>query len=160
MDAKGMLLELLRAKGKAQYLEEAWKVVTEAAFDMRPRLVLSHRFSPEAIEEVMPIVEAYEQELEASMRLDERIEQELCQRQVVLDEDTLGEVDAYLIIYADRIEFIANENGYGERLPKKQRKYIGSQGDRRWQFPLSMLNEVLPFAEFAINEDGTLHPKN
>lgn len=44
-----------------------------------------------------------------------------------------------------------------EKLPKANRQYIGSQGDRRWRFPTTMLNEIRPFADFVINEDGSLH---
>ena len=52
------------------------------------------------------------------------------------------------------IEFVANENGYGDRLPKKGRKYIGSQGDRRWTLPLEHLDQVRKIADLVFDSDG------
>ena len=155
-NAKQQLKSLLESKGKVQYLDLAWNLVMNAAGEIQPELVLGTLFSPEGVQALLPILEMYESEIESEFKLEERIQEESNSRLVVFDDEVLDEVDGYAIVYSDRIEFVANVNGFGDKLPRKNRKYVGSQGDRRWTFPVDMLAEIKPFASFVLKEDGSL----
>jgi hypothetical protein len=154
MTAYKMLEKILKEKNKLSHLEKAWDIVKQASFQARPEGVLCKHFSPQGVQALLVVVEVYEAELGASLKLDSAIADNIYKETTYFDDEALDEVDAYAIVYRDRIEFVAHVNGYGEKLPKKGRKYIGSQGDRRWSFPLNMLSEVRPFSSFVLDSDG------
>lgn len=154
--AKEQLAAILSAKGKSQYLNQAWQLISMAAGESRPEIVLASRFSPQGVAELLPIVAAYEKEIEAQYRLESEVQAQLHNHSAYMDDDALYEANAYAIVFSDRVEFVAHVPGYGDKLPRKGRKYIGDKGDIRWQFPVSSLDEIRRFADFVLNEDGSL----
>jgi len=111
---------------------------------------ISWNFAPSRYRDIIAFVKRYEAIVEAEMKLQQEVEAaidtEINEQSGVWDEysyDDCGQSEIVTFIYADRIEVRAFESGWGDRLPKKGRKYIGCQGDIRWRFPLSAL-EALP----------------
>ncbi len=127
--AKEQLAALLASKGKSQYFNQAWQTVVAAAGELRPEVVLASRFSPQGVQELLPIVATYEKEIESHYNLQSEIESQLHNHSVYMDDDAIYEANSYAIVFADRIEFVANITGYGDKLPRKGRKYIGDKGD-------------------------------
>lgn len=118
---------------------------------------ISWRFAPSRYHDAVAFVKRYEAIVDAEMRFQEAVEatiaDEIDEQTGVWDEysyDDQGEPGIAIFLYADRIEVKAFESGWGDRLPRKGRKYIGCQGDIRWRFPLSAL-ESLPQGYPVIN---------
>jgi hypothetical protein len=111
---------------------------------------LSRNFSPRHYMAIVQFVKRLEDieeaEAKAEFDIEQKIEEEIYEQ--IMDPlsdgfyDELGAPDFAICIYDCHIEVRAYEKGVGDKLPKKGRKYIGSQGDMRWSFPLSMLDEL------------------
>lgn len=110
---------------------------------------LSRNFAPRHYQKLVSFVKILEQiedvESQAEYELEEKIDTEINGQIDPLSDgsyDELGAPDFAVCIYEKYIEVRAFEKGVGEILPKQGRKYIGSQGDMRWSFPLSSLNAL------------------
>ena len=111
---------------------------------------LTRNFSPRHYSSLVPFVKRFENiqsaEAEAEYELESKIDNEIYEQ--CMDPlsdgyyDELGAPDFAVCIHPKYIEVRAFEKGVGEVLPKQGRKYIGSQGDMRWSFPLSSLDEL------------------
>lgn len=73
--------------------------------------------------------------------LQEAIDTEIAKSTIHRDDKVLDEVDAYAIVYDDRIEVTANQPGMGDSFPK-MRKYVGGKGDMRWEYTLDRLDDI------------------
>jgi ribosomal protein S17E len=56
--------------------------------------------------------------------------------------DELGAPSIAILIHPDHIEVRAYEKGWGDRLPKKGRKYVGNVDQIAWTYPLSALGSL------------------
>jgi hypothetical protein len=56
--------------------------------------------------------------------------------------DDLGGPSIAILIHSDHIEVRAYEKGWGDRLPKKGRKYVGNIDQIVWRYPLSALDSL------------------
>jgi hypothetical protein len=103
---------------------------------------LSKNFAPRHYSVLVSFVKRLEAIESAEAKIKEEIEEKI---NAEIDDQTmdplsdgsydeLGAPDFAVCIYAGYIEVRAYEKGVGEILPKKDRKYIGSQGDMRWSF--------------------------
>ena len=137
--------EILRDKAVRKYVE-AIGLKEGDLFYVR----ISWNFAPRHYAKIAEFVSRYEAilsaEAEAAENLEAAIEEEIYQQSSdPLDDeyyDELGAPDFAVCVYADRIEVKAYGPGIGDLLPKKGRKYIGCQGNIRWQYPLSSLPEL------------------
>ena len=97
-----------------------------------------------SVDKFMQRLTALEQEwvaTEEALNLEDAVAHEEYERLVTRDDEVLDEVDAYAIVYDDRIEVTANQPGMGDSFPKG-RKYVGSQGDMRWEYTLERLDDI------------------
>jgi hypothetical protein len=113
------------------------------------------RLNPEKFIEKVAELEREWELAEEAENLYASIEAEKNKSQTFRDDDALNEVEAYAIVYSDRIEVTANETGMGDRIPKG-RKYVGGKGDMRWEYSLDRLPEILACSaiSFVLNEKG------
>ena len=113
---------------------------------------ISKNFDVKHYHTVAGFVKAYEEilevEAEEEYKLEQAIMEEIGDLQGELaqwDEnlyDEMGGSSAAIVIYPQYIEVRAYENGWGSRLPKAGRKYVGSREDIRWQYPLSAIDSL------------------
>jgi hypothetical protein len=97
-----------------------------------------------SVDKFMQRLTALEQEwvaTEEALNLEDAVAHEEYERLVTRDDEVLDEVDAYAVVYDDRIEVTANQPGMGDKIPKG-RKYVGSQGDMRWVYTLDRLDDI------------------
>jgi hypothetical protein len=122
---------------------------------------IRHRFSPKSFEFIQRAWELLRQEESEDFALDMAVSEQTAKHTTWRDDEVLDEVDAFAVVYGDRIEVTANEPGLGERIPKQNRKYVGGKGDMRWFFPLSEISAIVTCSSisFVLNEDGSLYKK-
>lgn len=146
------LQSILTQAGKANKVKMAWDLIC-MAHDIEE---LRDRFSPQGFQKIQKVWSLYQAELEQSFKLQERIDEEIANATIYFDDDVLDEVNAYAIVYKDRIEVTANQPGMGDFIPKNNRRYVGGKGDMRWAFPLSMLEKIktCQAVSFVLNEQG------
>jgi hypothetical protein len=139
--------------GKPEKFKQVWDLIVGCGDieDIRPR------FSPQSFESVKKAWDILQGEYEAKWKLEEAISEQIAKNTTWRDDEVLDEVDAFAVVYEEELIVTANEAGLGERIPKKNRKYIGSKGDMRWIFPLSELPAILncSIISFVLNEDGS-----
>jgi hypothetical protein len=123
----------------------------------RSLLDLKPHFFPESFKFVAKAYEMVEEEYQSACALENAIQAAEYEHTTHRDDEVLDGVDAYAVIYASAIEVTANCTGMGDRLPRKNRKYIGGKGDMRWSFPKGELEELktCKAISFFLNEDGS-----
>ncbi|MGL5061360.1 MAG: hypothetical protein ACRC62_15410 [Microcoleus sp.] len=143
----------MEAFGKGDRLKMAWDlIVFSDCWES-----IESRFSPAAMPLIREVYNMYIAELDAQWKLQESIDSQVAAHTTWFDDDAIDEVDAYAVVYSDRIEVTANVTGMGGKLPTAGRKYVGGKGDMRWAFPLSALAVVRPCVSFVLHEDGSLN---
>ena len=97
---------------------------------------------------------------EEALNLEDAVVREESDRRVTYDDEVLDEVDAYAIVYDDRIEVTANQPGMGDSIPKG-RKYVGGKGDMRWEYTLDRLDDIkrCRHIDFILDSKGNKVPR-
>jgi hypothetical protein len=151
----GLLKSELARIGKPEKFNQIWNLIIWCD-DIND---LSGRFSPEAFTFVKKAWEMVQDNHEKEWNLADAIVEQTAKHTIWYDDDLLDEVQAFAVVYDDRIEVTANEPGLGERIPKLNRSYIGCQGDMRWSFPLSEISKIVscPSISFVLNDDGSAY---
>lgn len=90
----------------------------------------------------------------AEIERNQKIKDAVYDAEMWYGDECLNEVGGYAIVFSDHVEFVANEKGYGSKLPWQDRKYIGSYDDVRWTFPLSQCEAVKRVADIVFDEHG------
>lgn len=113
------------------------------------------KLNPEKFIQKVAELQAEWDKAEALMNLQDKIAEEENDRLVVRDDEVLDELEIYAIVYSDRIEVTSNVTGAGDRIPQG-RKYVGTQGDMRWRYDLSRLDDLKQCRaiEFILDEQG------
>lgn len=158
LTARGFLRAELDKIGKVEKLNQIWSMLTNCN-DIEELL---GAFSPKSFEFVRQSWEMLQEEWQMEWDLQESISSETTKQTRWYDDTALNEVDAYAIVYDDKIIVTANETGIGERLPKRNREYIGARGEMQWSFPLSETSEILKCSaiSFVLNQDGSRYEPN
>jgi hypothetical protein len=104
---------------------------------------VSFNFSPKHYNPIVGFIVRYEAiqsaEIEAEYELEAEIDKEIDDQWGCVEYDELGAPDFAVIIHPGHIEVRAYEKGVGNIIPKQGRKYIGSQEQIAWRYPLSAL---------------------
>ncbi len=109
--------------------------------------LLTTRFSPRHYSTLVGFVQRYEKILEEEEKQEDKLLQALEDERLAgavddFDYDEIGAPDFAVVVYEDYVEARAYGPGVGEMLPKKNRKYVGCQGNIKWRYPLSSLPEL------------------
>lgn len=132
-----------------EMIKAAYNLITYIAFDPSPEAIeyAQSRFGSRHHKAITNFVKLYEQEVNDWAKQEEAIQSQMAEENYELNRyidavDDCSKYEGFQIIYPDRIEVRANTTGLGDRIPKKNRKYVGGRGDMRWEYPISMRDKL------------------